>query len=230
MVAREVILRLPRGEYIQKIFSITKFLYSSALLGRQKQKPNFALYSYKSNRLEGDTSQLGQSSVVQIINKNAGNIISFFVDVGCNQPKYNNNTYYFEKQSNLHGIAIDPQTDLADKWIEERPNTTFINSATGDKNGESILFVPEAKEGWEDQLATLDGHQNKNLNCSSYAVKVVKLSSVQGIPNNTFFMSIDVEGHELETLRGFDFTKSRPSVVTIENCMKSVGEESIRSI
>ena len=47
------------------------------------------------------------------------------------------------------------------------------------------------------------------------------------------YLSLDVEGHELNVIKGIDFNQVKINVLTIENnpnCCKIIGDENIRKI
>lgn len=60
----------------------------------------------------------------------------FFIDVGGNDPIYINNTYFFEKNRNWSGIAIEPMPELNEKWKIER-TVECIKTAVGNHTGET---------------------------------------------------------------------------------------------
>lgn len=51
----------------------------------------------------------------------------FFVDIGASYYEKCNNSYFFEKERNYRGIAVEMNTDFATPWAEHRPNTKMYN-------------------------------------------------------------------------------------------------------
>ena len=78
----------------------------------------------------------------------------FFVDVGCNHPIHNSNSYYLEKRLCWTGVAIDG-IDYAPLYKSARPNTVFINSLVSEKEGELDFFKVKNKAGWENQVSSI---------------------------------------------------------------------------
>lgn len=51
----------------------------------------------------------------------------FFVDIGASYYQQWNNSYFFEKERNYRGIAVEMNSDFAAPWAEHRPNTKMYN-------------------------------------------------------------------------------------------------------
>lgn len=51
----------------------------------------------------------------------------FFVDIGASYYEKLNNTYFFEKERDYRGIAVEMNSDFAALWAEHRPNTKMYN-------------------------------------------------------------------------------------------------------
>jgi len=50
----------------------------------------------------------------------------FFVDIGCHDYKWLSNTYFFEKELNWQGLAVDMDSQWEQGWKNNRPNSHFI--------------------------------------------------------------------------------------------------------
>ena len=51
----------------------------------------------------------------------------FFVDIGASYHDKWNNSYFFEKERDYRGIAVELNTDFVAPWVEHRPNTVMYN-------------------------------------------------------------------------------------------------------
>ena len=66
---------------------------------------------------ETNYSQAGQDlAAAEVCNKTGG----FFLDLGCNDPIFHNNTYLLEKELGWTGILVDIQKPLVEKCREVR--------------------------------------------------------------------------------------------------------------
>lgn len=148
-----------------------------------------------------------------------------FLDIGGNDPIYINNTYFFEKERNWTGLAFEPMPKMAEKWAEYR-RIPCINKALG-----SSKDVTEFCEYAEDYMSGLSSNVDYNGEIiNRYQVEVSTLCdelSAFNI-NQVDFMSIDVEGAELDVLKGIDFGKVRIDYIVIENNKGNEKERVIR--
>ena len=49
-----------------------------------------------------------------------------YLEIGCNVPKYTNNTYLLSSRFNWDGISIDFLPEMQTLWNSQRPNNTFL--------------------------------------------------------------------------------------------------------
>lgn len=63
----------------------------------------------------------------------------FFVDIGASYYEKWNNTYFFEKERDYRGIAVEMNTEFATPWAEHRPNTIMYNEDATKINYKQIL-------------------------------------------------------------------------------------------
>lgn len=164
-------------------------------------------------------SQFGQDMYVfeTLFNKRQSGV---FVDVGGNHPISCSNTYLLESKG-WTGIAIEPQKELRDLWKEYR-RTPCLNYVIGSEN-KKVSFV----EGNPDEhgLAGVEGF-NKVTNISNtIEVNQIRLDDLlkQHNISNVDYLSIDVEGYEMNVLYGIDFTKLNIKVISIENDINFTG-------
>ncbi len=137
-----------------------------------------------------------------------------FIDIGANEPIYINNTYFLEKERNWTGLAFEPQKSRREKWNCRK--TECLPFALSAENGERE-FTEYIKEydymsGFS-SVVSYDGEVKEK-----YTVQTRKLSDIleeRGI-KHVDYVSIDVEGAELEVLAGIDFDKCDFTCFTIE--------------
>jgi FkbM family methyltransferase len=152
----------------------------------------------------------------------------FFIDIGANHPSYNSNSYFFETERGYCGWAFDPLDKYADLWSQQRSRTTYRPLALGSVNGSVRFFEHANDDGWADQLSytavspLADGNDRPGR-----SVPMSRLDELEGLPTEIDFVSLDVEGAELDVLQGFG-SKIRPSILLVENCFGIAGNEAIR--
>ncbi len=139
-----------------------------------------------------------------------------YVDVGCQHPIRNNNTYLLFKQG-WSGVNIDLDKINIELFNYNRPNDYNINSAVSDKIEEVDLFYYHQKS----PINTLSKDVSNKHDVKIEKVIKIKTNTLTEIIDNTKIkeidiLSIDVEGFELKVLSGLDFSKYKPKVIIVE--------------
>jgi FkbM family methyltransferase len=158
-----------------------------------------------------------------------------FCDVGGNHPLNINNTRYFEELG-WSGYVFEPLPYMKSLWEIHR-KAKFFPFGASDKDGEVTFSIVKDATGWEDMLSfikeTRDEDYGYETEDVTIQVKVLKDVFEQENIIHIDYMSIDVEGHELNVLKGIDFNKVRINVLTIENNNPNnphYGDNDIRNI
>lgn len=141
-----------------------------------------------------------------------------YLDVGCQHPINNNNTFKLHKKGWV-GVNVDLDQDNIDLFNFSRPNDTNICKAISSEIKEVDLFFYHKKS----PINTIDKRMSNFQTAPVKQIKKIKTNTLNNILNLTKFsdktfdlMSVDVEGHELEVLSGFDFEKYDPKVIVVE--------------
>ena len=145
-----------------------------------------------------------------------------FIEAGANHPVLGSQSYPLA-QRGWTGILVEPQRKFHPLLIAQRPEAYIVHAAcTAKDTGEVLkLHIPS-----HDGLATLLPNQDE---------PDVVYDSVETVPTRTLdsivdewrrvtgttvpirFLSLDVEGYELEVLRGFSLQRHLPDLVLIED-------------
>jgi FkbM family methyltransferase len=164
-------------------------------------------------------SQEGQDFIVYN-NFFKGKKKGVFCDIGGNHPLTINNTKYFEELG-WKGYVFEPLPQMKKMWRKHRPDAKLFPFALSDNEGEVIFSVVKNETGWEDMLSFVK--ETRDIEYKYEAMDIVVQTRIlknvceeEGI-THIDYMSIDVEGHELNVLKGIDFDKVRVNVLTIEN-------------
>jgi FkbM family methyltransferase len=153
----------------------------------------------------------------------------FFVEAGANDGIRQSNTYYLEKRRGWTGLLVEPIPRLAAKCRDNRRNSIVE---------ECVLVAPE-NIGQEIEIVDLDlmtavvsgfSDVTEMLKRISLAERVQKIESNKiSVMSNSLnsllelhqrydidLLSLDVEGFELEVLKGLDLKRFSVSVILIE--------------
>ena len=145
-----------------------------------------------------------------------GETSGYFVEIGANHPTHGSQTWHLE-QIGWTGVLVEPQPDLAAFLVTSRKARVFANACSSPDNaGQSLpLHVDGARSSLNrDRMAP--GAEAAYV----IAVPTRTLDSIleeAGAPVPIDLLSIDVEGHETEVLRGFDFHRWQPLLILIED-------------
>lgn len=176
-------------------------------------------------------SQIGQDKYyVENIIKHRKNGV--FLDIGAHDGITFSNTYYLEKYLEWTGICVEPNPNMYKKCKKNR-KSILCNKAIYSKSNEKVeLIVPCGEgvvEGDIEQLCGLKGHiREKNLKhdfssqYSKYKTVVVETININDLLNmhnihTIDYMSIDVEGYELDILKSIDYSKNKIKFITVEH-------------
>lgn len=160
----------------------------------------------------------------------------FFVEVGANEPKFESMTYFLEEQG-WNGILVEPNPKLCRQLREQRPRSQVFETAVGAPSdvGEADLHVSAGGGGH----SSIRSEPGVVLGGESVRVAMKTLDQVLEEANakEIDFISLDVEGMEVDVLRGFDLARWQPRLLLIEDffvnhdkhrCLKSLGYKLIR--
>jgi FkbM family methyltransferase len=147
-----------------------------------------------------------------------------FVEVGANDPMAGSQTWLLE-QNGWQGVLVEPQASLCEKLRSARPRSQVFQVACScpGSEGEADLILTEY-----DGNATLKPQRDSHgINyVGTERVRITTLDSVlqaAGV-SHIDFVSLDVEGHEIEVMRGFSFENYRPSLILIEDGVRDLSK------
>lgn len=152
----------------------------------------------------------------------------FFVEAGANDGYKQSNTYYLEHGLRWRGVLVEAIPDLYEKCRQRRPRARVFNCAlvASDYPGDQVLMH------YADLMSVTDGalgdrqadHLEQGIRLQrldgTYPVRV-RARTLESVldevkPRRIDFLSLDVEGYELDVLRGLNLARYRPRYILVE--------------
>ena len=154
--------------------------------------------------------------------------IGTYIDIGAGQPVRGSNTFYFYKKG-WTGHLFEPIQSNMDLIMIFRRKDVKHQKLIGKNNSKTIFyeFVPTEYSTTVKNVADSLRLKGKKLK-KTYELESIKLSDtdIKLSPSQPSFLSIDVEGADLEVLNSVNWTKIRPRVV----CIEEIGDSNSKLI
>ena len=168
-------------------------------------------------------SQCGEDMMIDFILEALFMTKPVYLDIGCNDPMYLNNTYFFYKYKQGSGVLVEPNPNLAQKIKNKRPNDTLLNVGIGLSNQtQADYYMMEWHEfnTFSEEVAKETQAYYQGQNNIKQVIKL-KLLTINEIMEKYFttppdILSIDVEGLDLEILKSLNFEKYSPKIICTE--------------
>jgi FkbM family methyltransferase len=137
----------------------------------------------------------------------------FFVEVGANDPVRSSQSYFFELQG-WHGVLVEPLAEKCAQLRAQRPSIRVFEVAAGapEQRGraEFVVATDDMLSGlWKRPWLEVAAHRIVEIRTLDDILAEVGAPRID-------LLSIDVEGTELDVLRGFDLGRHRPRVLLVE--------------
>ena len=132
------------------------------------------------------------------------------------------NSWVYEMVLGWTGICVEPNTEVYKKLVQERNckcfNVCAYNSTTSiqfmECTGKSEM-LSGIVDCYRQHITRVEGEQGDKVVCTKNAVKTQELLDECNI-THIDFLSLDVEGSEVQGLEGIDWSKTKVSVAVIE--------------
>ena len=161
----------------------------------------------------------GEDRVIEGILKPLITQSGFYVEVGCNHPKFHSNTYGLYRKG-WSGICIDANERLIQKYSLYRPNDVAVCALVSNEERAMAFYRVE-----NDVLSTVDPANLRQVETLGLQHEVVtkKAKTLTAIlqshaaPARFDLLSIDAEEHDFEVLTSLDFNVYAPRLIVVED-------------
>ncbi len=154
---------------------------------------------------------------------------AFFIEAGANDGIEQSNTLYLERYRGWRGLLVEPFPELAARCRANRPHSIVEHAALVpfDHPSDTVVMrycdlMSVVKGGMRSEAEELEhvrrGSEIQRVETREVVCPARTLSSIldqHGIERVDLF-SLDVEGYELNVLKGLDLARHRPRLMLIE--------------
>lgn len=214
-----ILARFP--EQVVIFLAIRKFLYNPLRkigMGSTKLLKRFINVGANSKHIS--YAQSGEDLIVGFVFEWLGIKKPTYIDLGAHHPTYISNTYYFYRKGSS-GVCVEPNPKLFSVIKNKRSRDTCLNIGVGTTHVKSSDFYIMSA----DTLSTFSRTDAELLEKRD-GQKIVNVLKVPLVPVNEIidrhmgkspnFVSLDIEGLDLDILKTFDFKRFRPEVFCVE--------------
>jgi len=177
-------------------------------------------------------SQFGEDLVVRThFTGDFDNSIGRFIDVGAFHPSKYSNTMLLS-QLGWRGINIDCEPAKIARFEKLRPQDHNICAAVGEAPGE-MIYLEYPSEGLTNRIVD-SGEKNLLSSIGEKPLKVnpIRVMTLTHIIEQSVFrgqhfhyLNVDCEGQDLSVLKGLDFSRYSPELITVEAFNKTARAE-----
>lgn len=175
-------------------------------------------------------SQIGQDKYY-IENISNGKKNGVFLDVGANNGIFENNTATLEFFYGWSGVCIEANPFLIESLQKNRPSSKIINCAIWNESKEVEFEITNSnnsgiKGDLLSRINTIERNKNyftdhfdQNRLIINIIAKTITEVAIENLtyPYNIDYMSLDVEGAEIEALKSINFEKINIDFMTVEH-------------
>jgi FkbM family methyltransferase len=169
----------------------------------------------------------------------------FFVDVGAYDGVKFSNSLLLESRYKWKGVNVEANPNAFQLLVKNRPNAFNVNKAVYSKSGEVLKFSSvisgdnQMLSGLSDHLDVYKDFVNNEQTINNMRVIEVETETLTSIldranapclPKIIDYLSVDVEGAEVDVLKGIDFSKYKFGYITIEHNNYEINRTQINKI
>ena len=168
-------------------------------------------------------SQEGEDMVLQSFYEGRKKYKGFYIDVGAHHPYRFSNTLFFYKRG-WRGINIEPTPNAVKAFNIFRRRDINLNIGISSKRDKLLFycFNEPALNGFSKELS-------EERNSTSVKYKIIKQIEIETLPladvldkylpaeQKIDFLTIDVEGFDLQVLQSNNWEKYKPTFILVED-------------
>ncbi len=165
-------------------------------------------------------AQCGEDIIVDYLLRQLGIHKPSYLDLGANHPVHLSNTYLFYLRGGK-GVCVEPDPILHEGFRKQRMRDTCINAGVGITKAQYADFYIMSSSTLntfsKEDATRFQGYGSHHIE-QIIQVPLIPINDIlaEHFPSSLDFVSLDIEGMDLEVLKDFDFTTYRPKVFCVE--------------
>jgi FkbM family methyltransferase len=161
----------------------------------------------------------------------------YYLDIGAHDGRSHSNTYYLDLSLGWHGVLVEPvlHHSFSSRKFRTVERNVFVNAACVGPSFELpaikliyldlMTLAPDISENSIEDWVT-GGTEYLPINqvpveIYAKAITAERILDESGAPSHIGVLSVDVEGAELDVLKGINFSKYKFAIVILETARKS---------
>lgn len=150
----------------------------------------------------------------------------YYIDIGCADGENISNTFLLDKYYNWYGLCID----VLARNMEKRTCNVFKGLVY---DQEKVVEFVKADfnsdfSGIQENLTKFKDHMKTSPIEKHQTIITQKVFDAYNVPKYIDFLSLDVEGSELNVLKGIDFNKHIFKIIMLEHNFEQPARDNIR--
>lgn len=162
-------------------------------------------------------AQSGEDLMLNVLFSHIKNGI--YIDVGANDPYFQSNTQFFYMKG-WRGINIDANADSIKLFNRKRKKDINVEALVSNNNDEMEYYYYE-KSAYNGCVYRDDIPSRLLYSKKLKSISLTTILQDKGI-RDIHFLSIDVEGLDLDVLQSLDLVQIRPQAIIIESFEKDL--------
>ena len=200
-----------------KRYSLGWFLRLPLMVRRKHEAGN--LFSFQHKR-KISYAQFGEDMLVSSLLWYLRIPAPIYLDIGAYDPKFLSNTYFFYKRGGS-GVCVEPNPARQSAFRHARRRDLCLSAGVGAEDKEAVPFYVLS----EPSLSTFDetvakqheesgqSHIRAVISVPVYSINTLIEKYCSRCPD---FVSVDVEGLDMEIFQAMNFERFRPAVICVE--------------
>jgi len=199
---------------------VGRFGFAGAAAQRSYRRLRSQIRRRNAQRPRTSYAQCGEDLIVDYIFKARHLERPTYLDIGANHPTELSNTYLFYRRG-CHGICVEPDPDLFQRFQRRRPRDRCLNVGVGTTEQQTASFYLMNPPGLNtfseaDAARLTESGMHSTRGVAQIPLRTINELLSECVNGDVDFLSMDIEGLEFEVLRTLDFSRFRPKVICVE--------------